>query len=898
MALVAAIASAGCSDKCTTPVLTVEPRVAVCQSGAGRLVLEGTDFAQRARVRLIAGEEEFESTSVVVNDEGTRLEADMPVGLSPGVTYDVIVDNGSCNDDEPHMQVTAVSGAFIFLTDPNVVYNGINTQVTIYGTSLQQPLADDALEIMPSGTTEASVIEWSPVVDRPNRIQFLVPEGQAEGSYDLRLTDGMGCETQLADAFEVTASTSITIASVEPPFADVAVYTSIQILRDTSTGDAFAATPRVFLNPTNATAETPAIALESVSFVDGDTLNAVVPPGQPAGNYDLIVVNPDGAVGIASNAFTIQSAPPPLVESATPSSIAAANAQEVVVAGSHFSADATVELTCSDPVGATTTPTLTHTTPVCTDGDCATTLTIDGSTLAAGSVCLLRLTNGDGSYFDYSAIGVTNPALNINDPVVGSTMIEARRALVGLSGRATATSRFIYALGGDGGASMASAPFTSVEAAPVNLDGTLGAFRELSGSPMGTARAFAGGVTIGRYVYITGGFDGANILASAERAMILDPIEIPRIDVGDIVPDETVGLDAGSYVYRVSAVFDAANVDNPAGESLPSDELIVRLPVVQDRKLSVLITVDPPRDRLGALIPGVVGYRVYRSPTSGGVSGDAVLIGAIPSGSTTFLDDGSAVPGTERPLQVGSLGRFTALPAMGVGRMGHAVLAAPDPASPNTIYLYSVMGRDALPTLGPDTDGTTTGGYEFLAVTVAPNGHQVFGSAWTTGDTTAAVGRWQLGSWLVDSTVLAAAGASSYLYFGGGFDAADTSADDVDVALVQAGGQLDGFADASKDFGASRAGYGVAGANGSLFVFGGVGMAGGSPIAGATAAKFVDATTLTASSWNNEGLSMDPARYLMGTAIESAFIFFLGGQTASMTAAPEEASATTSFVIW
>ena len=899
----------GCKKDCKTPTVAGEVRVAVCQSGAGRLILDGTEFRDRTNVMLVNGDESFEATAVTVNDEGTHLEADMPAGLEPGVSYEVILENGSCTDEEPHMTVTAVSGAFLFLADPDVVYNGVNTQVTLFGSSLLDPLPADGLVVTGSAGTEGMVTDYTAVPGRANRLQILVPTGEPADTYDVSLRDSFGCSTQLDDAYRVTDSTSIDIAAVEPPFADAAVYTSIQIQRDTTSGNAFVATPRLFLNPSSATGETPAIPVQSVSFVDGDTLNAVVPPDQPAGTYDLIVVSPDGSVGVLEDAFVIQTTPPPVVATVTPSSIPALSAQSLVVAGTSLSADGSAVVTCTDPVGATATPTTTvSAAPTCDGLDCAATIEIDGSVLAAGSVCLLRWTNGDGSYFDYSAIGVTNSSLNINDPIVGASMNVARRALVGLSGRATATARFVYAIGGDGGASAAGSPFDSVEAATVNLDGALGSFRTLAESPMTTPRAFAGGVRVGRYLYVTGGFDGTSILGGGERAMILDPVEVPRVDIGDIIPNDEGGLDAGTYVYRVSAVFSDTDVDNPSGESLPSDEFVVRLPALEEgRKLDVVISVEPPRDQLGALIPNVVGYRVYRSPTSSGVSGDSVLVGMIPTGETTFHDDGTATPGTDVPLQVGSLGRFVALPGMmtpvsgadvpAPARMGHAVLAAPDPSDENIMYLYSALGRDTLATPTP-TDGTTSTSYEFLRIDVAANGHQTFAATWTEGSATSLTGRWQVGAWAVDASVLAAAGANTYLYFGGGLDAAGDGANTVEVALVQAGGQLDAFADASKDFSASRAGYGTAAANGSLFVFGGVSSEGGTPIGGATAAKFTDATTLTPNSWNNEGLSMDPARYLMGTSIESAFIFFLGGQTVTGGVTPAEASETTSFVVW
>jgi hypothetical protein len=464
-----------------------------------------------------------------------------------------------------------------------------------------------------------------------------------------------------------------------------------------------------------------------------------------------------------------------------------------------------------------------------------------------------------------------------------------RRALVAAAGNATASARFLYAIGGDAGAGAAATPFSSVESAPVDLFGTQGAWASMPSSPLGTARSFAGGVTLGRYVYVFGGSDGSNPLASAERAMILDPVEVPIIDVDDIVPSSG-GLAPGAYVYRVAAVFGPSDADNPGGESLASDELVVRVPVFQGKNMTVVLSVSPPVDRLGTPIPDVVGYRVYRSPVAGGVSGDEVLVGTPPApvggGPLLFSDDGSAVPGTARPLPLGSLGRWRTLPAMGSARQGPAAAAARDPADATKWYVYALLG------LGPISVQTT---YEYLPVTLLPNGHQSVATSWTPGLSASPTGRWQLGAWTVDDAVSSTVAAGdTWVYLGGGLVTSGGPAsltNKVEAGKVAAGGDLGTLSDTPRDFSATRAGYGVCAANGQLFTFGG---AGGVPSAGATSAPLIaPAPTLAVNAWNNEGLTMTESRYLMGSAVQSAFIFLVGGQTGTSAAATS-----TELVIW
>ena len=110
--------------------------------------------------------------------------------------------------------------------------------------------------------------------------------------------------------------------------------------------------------------------------------------------------------------------------------------------------------------------------------------------------------------------------------------------------------------------------------------------------------------------------------------MILDPAEVPALDVGDIFP-APAGLDPGYWIYRVSALFSAADLDNPLGESLPSDEVILKVPSFTGKKIQVLLAWQPPRDSLGATLPNVAGYNVYRTPVVNGISGQEVLLATV-----------------------------------------------------------------------------------------------------------------------------------------------------------------------------------------------------------------------------------------------------------------------------
>src|SRR5439155_1578634 len=83
---------------------------------------------------------------------------------------------------------------------------------------------------------------------------------------------------------------------------------------------------------------------------------------------------------------------------------------------------------------------------------------------------------------------------------------------------------------GDSSAGGAGSPFSSVEKAAIGPYGTIGPWKQLPNS-LNSPRDFAAATSIGRYVYVIGGSDGASPLTSAERTMILDPAEVPLATV-------------------------------------------------------------------------------------------------------------------------------------------------------------------------------------------------------------------------------------------------------------------------------------------------------------------------------------------------------------------------------
>ena len=292
---------------------------------------------------------------------------------------------------------------------------------------------------------------------------------------------------------------------------------------------------------------------------------------------------------------------------------------------------------------------------------------------------------------------------------------------------------------------------------------------------------------------------------------------------------------------------------------------------------------------MGNLLPNVVGYRIYRTAMADGASFSEVLLAETNDPmNLQFIDDGSAMPGSEVPLALGSTGQWAKLADMSVPRNGTAFAIGPDPNAPDTkLYLYALLGKNGNAVLNS---------YEYLSIDVAANGHQTAGNAWTVGMATATA-RWHHGVWVADRTIRADIGQmpndpdTTYIYVGGGHNAAGNAVNTVNRARIQPGGALDNLSDTGQSFGgAGIAGYGVLAAAQQLFVFGG--DQGLPSTKGVSASITNGAGNLANNSWN-AGLSLGTARVFMGSSVQSAFAFFIGGRTNV-----DAASKTTEFVVW
>lgn len=866
--LLALFAFAACASP--PPILvSVEPGQ-VCGDG-GTVTITGMDLQEGAILRLINDSTEVDVMTTYVDSE--TLNAD--TGVQSGGTYDVLIENpdGQVSEILPDA-LTIVPNPIVIFVDPPVVWNGLSVEATIYASGVVG--AVQSVEIAPSGSTDRMPLDFTQDGERPNRIYASVPSGLAAGSYDLYVMDEM-CEGRTEGGLQVVEETALTLSEIDPPFGWTGDDTAVTITADTSAGPGFAPTPRVYLSPAGGGVAQPARA---VTYQDEATISAIVPAGLTPGDYDVIAINPDATVGVLAGAFTVTADAPPTILEATPGQIDSGTTTAITLTGTGFAMGAEVTLFCVDALGNPLPDVMLTPDNISGAGDSLTFTTPD---LDAGTVCVVRVTNvaTDGSYGDFSAISVTNPASNL-EPFQSSTtapdvvmpLAMARSGLGLVAGRVSRSQRFLYAIAGDDG-DGANATDT-VESTQIDLFGhMLGWSVQTQGSaprPMTTTRTGLGATRIGQYLYAAGGADASGAaLASIERARILDPLQVPELDDLAITLDETSGLAPGGWVYRVSAITPTD------GESLPSEPINVTVPVLADETQNVQITIT------WTAVPEATGYRVYRTRTPDETAGDVALLAEVTE--TTYSDDGATPPPADAvpPLAIGALGEWHEVGTMSTGRIGAGVTAARG-ASGDEWFLYVGGGSDGAAAL--DT-------YEYVQITIDPtDGSQEVG-ALMVGARSIGTGRWHLSAWRADSSNVTSAGADGFVYFGSGEPAMGTQQVRETVAgrVNQAGGAEPAGELIAVDAAvldsvspSTRTGVAAITSAGFLYEFGG----GPTPTAGGTTAEVCRpglagcsiTTPPELRNWNSlgDGGILVP-RYLPGAAIESAFIFVVGGTT-------------------
>lgn len=847
------------------PTLTAIAPQVICQ-GQGMLTLTGSKFYSGAVVKVGAAQ----STGFTVTDNGTTGVATfsgmLPVSMVNQTTLtpipqDVLIENVAGCSATLASAVAITPGPSILFVDPPVVPANYSIQATVYGSSIASPVK--GVQIAPAGSSNFTDLTITTDPQRPNRVLITLPGNLSAGSYDLKLNDQTTCSAMLPNAVKVVATPTLTVNTPSPSFGAFSANTAVSI-----TGTGFVSTPRAYVAVNGGAAGVSASALRAVTFGSATSLTAVVPTGISSGTYDLIVVNPSGSYGIKTAAFTVTQAaqPPPVVNSIAPSSVVVATNANISLQGSNFRSP-TIVPTCYDTNNNPLAGAMSN-----VSASAATSITATLNAPAGSIYCVLRVRNGDNNtFFDYSAVGVTNAGLNLTGYKAGPNLITGRRAAAAAAGRPTQVARYVYVAGGDNGSD--NAPISSVEVAASGLDGTLGAFSTVS-QPLPKALSFLGLVNVGRFLYAVGGFDGTAAQKGVYRAELLDPLNAPQFSDVDVRPDMTQGLTPGVYSYRIAAVMAAADANNPGGETLASDFFPVQVPTLSMGQLQLALYWKQ--------VPGAASYKIYRSVAANNAAGGERLLATVNDNGTptqSYIDNGQMTPAGAQPLPLGSLGAWKTLAQLNTARIGAGVVAAPAPNMAGTFYLYALGGNS-----GTVAAATALSSVEFLTITLQNGGAQQDTSAtWTAATQALPTARWLTpGLFATNAQNSVVAANQTFIYAGSGISsnlAMATLDKPVYVSQVGAGGQPGAFTN-SGSVGVNGAGFGAALVNNQMYAFGG--LQAGTPSTASVSANLTAGATLGNFNALGSG-TLTVARALHATAIESAFIYQLGGLGAGAT---------------
>jgi len=485
----------------------VEPTIAELDPGAlcvsgGPLGLEGSGFVEGmvATVGSTVVPVEFVDDSYVL--------LDVPDGLSQDI-YDVRLEppHGCAVTAENSLRI--VSEPLVYAVEPPAVPGWKENEIIVMLSDVVGEITDAWIVPLAGGTPVSVPWEWDP--SDPSKLTMHLPADLSVETWAIRVVQDGDCYGDVAGTVTVAGSNAIRIDHVEPGYAWTFDFTAIDIhaVVPTPAGKVpFAETPRVSLSGPLPGASV--VPLYGVTWRDETRLTATVPPGLAPGRYGITVVNPDGSFGSVTPALRVTYDAAPTISSVAPASLPNSSPIDTAIYGRNFR-DPVVELEClQDGVVSTAAA------PV-VSWSYGTVVATMPATSFLRAVCVVKVTNSDGSAGSWSALSITNPAQNLFPWLPGENMVEARRAPAAASGRTSPVSRFVYAIGGDEG--DPSTAKSSIEAAPIDQYGRMGEWSLLPGE-LPEPRTLADVAVIPPFVYVIGGNDGTGPVNTVWRSQI------------------------------------------------------------------------------------------------------------------------------------------------------------------------------------------------------------------------------------------------------------------------------------------------------------------------------------------------------------------------------------------
>ena len=299
------------------PTITSVSPTPICE-GTVTYDIFGTNLAQGTAID-VGG---VKPASVTFIDSG-HLQATF-LGLKPG-TFNVTVSNGPGCGNTKSNAATLIAKPFLYFMDPPVTFSGISVQATLYASGLGDGTSKGkvlSVGVRLNGTGGQPVpVSFGFNPQAPQSLTFTVPAGLADGSYEVVVVDNFTCNVTLANAFTVTSKKNLALTTIDPPFVKQGVATGVTLSATSPapTGqEGFQTGATVYFSSASLGIVSPA---KAVGVLSGARMTAVVPATLPAGKYDVIVINPSGAVGVLAAGLSVNTAAPPAIDAIAPGSV-------------------------------------------------------------------------------------------------------------------------------------------------------------------------------------------------------------------------------------------------------------------------------------------------------------------------------------------------------------------------------------------------------------------------------------------------------------------------------------------------------------------------------------------------------------------------------------------------
>lgn len=677
------------SNPCEVPpnyvsVSSVSPAMGLTQLN-NVVEIKGDGFVEGIHVWLAQGETCVSGELSVTFIDSNTLRVVIPSNIPDGIYSFVLIT--------PEGYAGRIDNAYRLTSNPCEL---VANYITISSVSPSSVLntQDNLVVVEGSGFMDgirAWLADGSTCVDGELQVEYInsttlhltIPAGFPAGTYALVLVNPNGYVGRLDNALTVTTYV-VVVSGVSPPFGWMGEATPIYVY-----GESFTSTPRVYLE--DATGYQTEVT--RVVFINENTIAGVVPAGMEPGLYTIVVVNPDLVTGRLEGAFRVTELPPPYVETVNPSTGDIQTDVTVMITGENFRDSVTypiritlidsdyqeVKGSCADPSDVISVSNVTPTSITAT-------IKLFSCGISSGAYLVRVMNTDEESYYDWSMFGVTTPAGDPNDDWEPSsyTLNRPRAGLCVVVGRDDLKRVYIYAIGGSDGVPGGNV-YNDVEVAQLDPFGRVGRWHIVPRHTLKQSRYGAGCVEHNGWIYVVGGIvDDAETYPSSctvEKAKILTSDTAPIIM--EITSEPGGDLSEGAWYYRVSAVMDSTDTENPGGEGLPSDEWSIQV----ENGSKVIIRWKPPSRNPSA----VEAYLIYRTDGPNGVSGEEHLI-AVVSGTQTEFEDIGYPAGVTSYLPQGSTGKWMCENSVGLTpRYGFTAVKGEDALE--NVFIYAIGGK-------------------------------------------------------------------------------------------------------------------------------------------------------------------------------------------------------------